>query len=129
MAEPISTSSTAAIAVTGVGAISLLPGVDAATVLGAFAGAAVFALNSDDLSTGKKVAFLALSIVMGCLAAPLAASLLGRVLPAGTEVSHGVGALVASAVLVRLLLALIRLADNGDRLLSIIRGNRDGGGK
>ncbi|MGO4413273.1 putative holin [Cupriavidus sp. KB_39] len=129
MAEPISTSSTAAIAVTGVGAISLLPGVDAATVLGAFAGAAVFALNSDDLSTGKKVAFLALSIVMGCLAAPLAASLLGRVLPAGTEVSHGVGALVASAVLVRLLLALIRLADNGDRLLSIIRGNRDGGGR
>lgn len=129
MAEPISTSSTAAIAVTGVGAISLLPGVDAATVLGAFAGAAVFALNSDELSTGKKVAFLALSIVMGCLAAPLAASLLGRVLPAGTEVSHGVGALVASAVLVKLLLALIRLADNGDRLLSIIRGHRDGGGK
>ncbi|WP_268989492.1 putative holin, partial [Ralstonia solanacearum] len=30
-------------AVTGVGAISLLPGVDPGTVLGAFAGAAVFA--------------------------------------------------------------------------------------
>lgn len=129
MAEPISTSSTAAIAVTGVGAISLLPGVDAATVLGAFAGAAVFALNSDELSTGKKIAFLMLSIVMGWLAAPLAASLIARVLPADTEVSHGVGALVASAVLVKLLLALIRLADNGDRLVALFRGNGEGGAK
>lgn len=126
MAEPISTSSTAALAVTGVGAISLLPGVDAATVLGAFAGAAVFALNSDELSTGKKIAFLMLSIVMGWLAAPLAASLISRMLPADTEVSHGVGALVSSAVLVKLLLALIRLADNSDRLVALFRDKRDG---
>ncbi|WP_066738163.1 putative holin [Cupriavidus sp. D384] len=129
MAEPISTSSTAAIAVTGVGAVSLLPGVDAATVLGAFAGAAVFALNSDELSTGKKVAFLLLSIVMGCLAAPLAATLIARVLPADTHVSHGVGALIASAVLVKFLLALIRLADRSDRLMSLIRGHHERSGK
>ena len=129
MAEPISASSTAALAVTGIGAITLVPGVDAATVLGAFAGAAVFALNSDELTTGKKIAFLMLSIVMGWLAAPLAASLIARILPADTEVSHGVGALVASAVLVKLLLALIRLADNGDRLVALFRGNSDGGTK
>lgn len=129
MAEPISASSTAALAVTGIGAITLVPGVDAATVLGAFAGAAVFALNSDELTTGKKIAFLMLSIVMGWLAAPLAASLIARILPADTEVSHGVGALVASAVLVKLLLALIRLADNSDRLVAIFRGNSDGGTK
>jgi len=129
MAEPISASSTAALAVTGIGAITLVPGVDAATVLGAFAGAAVFALNSDELTTGKKIAFLMLSIVMGWLAAPLAASLIARILPADTEVSHGVGALVASAVLVKLLLALIRLADNGDRLVALFRGNSDGGAK
>lgn len=129
MAEPISASSTAALAVTGIGAITLVPGVDAATVLGAFAGAAVFALNSDELTTGKKIAFLMLSIVMGWLAAPLAASLIARILPADTEVSHGVGALVASAVLVKLLLALIRLADNSDRLVGLFRGNGDGGAK
>ena len=127
MAEPISTSSTAALAVTGVGAISLLPGVDAATVLGAFAGAAVFALNSDDLSTGKKVAFLMLSIVMGWLTAPLAAALIAWVLPANIHVSQGVGALVASAVVVKLLLALIRLADRSDRLMAGMRDPRDGG--
>ena len=129
MAEPISTSTTAALAVTGVGAVSLLPGVDPSTVLGAFAGAAVFALNADELSTGKKVAFLLLSIVMGCLTAPLAASLLARLLPTDTEVSHGVGALVASAVLVKLLLALIRLAEHSDRLLNLIRGQNERRGK
>jgi hypothetical protein len=129
MAEPISASSTAALAVTGIGAITLVPGVDAATVLGAFAGAAVFALNSDELTTGKKIAFLMLSIVMGWLAAPLAASLIARILPADTEVSHGVGALVASAVLVKLLLALIRVADNSDRLVALFRGKSDGGAK
>ncbi|SPK73047.1 putative holin [Cupriavidus taiwanensis] len=129
MAEPIATSSTAAIAVTSVGAITLLPGVDAATVLGAFAGAAVFVLNSDDMSTPKKLAFLVLSIVAGCLAAPLAAALIAKALPTDAEVSHGVGALVASSVLVKLLLALIRLAGNGDRLVGLIRGNEQGGGK
>lgn len=129
MAEPIATSSTAAIAVTSVGAITLLPGVDAATVLGAFAGAAVFVLNSDDMSTPKKLAFLVLSIVAGCLAAPLAAALISKALPTDAEVSHGVGALVASSVLVKLLLAMIRLAGNGERLVGLIRGNEQGGGK
>jgi len=129
MAEPISTSTTAALAVTSVGAITLLPGVDAATVLGAFAGAAVFVLNADEMSTPKKLAFLVLSIVAGFLAAPLAAALIAKALPTDAEVSHGVGALVASAVLVKILLALIRLAGNSDRLITIVRGNSQGGNK
>ncbi|RWA51300.1 hypothetical protein AU476_23510 [Cupriavidus sp. UYMSc13B] len=128
-AEPIATGTTAAIAVTGIGAISLLPGIDPATVLGAFAGAAVFVLNSEDLSTPKKLAFLVLSIVAGFLAAPLSATLLAKALPADAEISHGVGAMVASSVLVKLLRALIRLADNSDRLVALFRGNSQGGEK
>lgn len=132
MAEPISTSSTATLAVTGAGALSiLLPGVDPGAVLGAFAGAAVFVLNSGELGTVKKLGFLAASIVAGLLSAPLAAALIARALPSNTEVSHAVGALVASAVVVKLLLALIRLADNSDRLGAIfkgISGNADKGG-
>ncbi len=123
MAEPIATStSAAAVAVTSVGAVSLLPGVDPGTVLGAFAGAAVFALNSGELTVAKKLSFLVLSIVAGVLSAPLAASLIARALPANTEVSEAVGALVASTVVVRLLLALIRAADNSDKLLVALRG-------
>lgn len=135
MAEPISTSSTATLAVTGAGALSLLlPGVDPGAVLGAFAGAAVFVLNSGELGTVKKLGFLAASIVAGLLSAPLAAALIARALPTNTEVSQAVGALVASAVVVKLLLALIRLADNSDRLGAVFKGitgstgNSDKGG-
>ncbi len=129
MAEPIATSTSAgAVAVTSVGAISLLPGVDPGTVLGAFAGAAVFALNSGELTVAKKLSFLVLSIVAGVLSAPLAASLIARVLPANTEVSNAVGALVASTVVVKLLLALIRAADNSDRVLAILKGRNNQGG-
>ena len=117
MAEPIATSTTSAIALTGIGAVTLLSGLDAATVLGAFAGAAVFALNSGELTVLRKLAVLLLSIVAGCLSAPLAAALIASALPTNTEVSHGVGALVASAVLVKLLLALIRIADRSDQAL------------
>ncbi|MGO4813368.1 putative holin [Cupriavidus sp. 2MCAB6] len=124
MAEPIATSSAAAVAVTAAGAITLLPGVDAATVLGAFAGAAVFALNSDELSMRKKLAFLVLSVVAGCLSAPLTAALIAKVLPTEAGVGHGVGALVASAVMVKLLLALIRFADNSDKVIGLLRGNK-----
>ncbi|CAJ0695992.1 phage holin family protein [Ralstonia wenshanensis] len=129
MAEPISTGSTATLAVTGVGALSLLPGVDPGTVLGAFAGAAVFVLNSGELGTVKKLGFLATSIVAGLLSAPLAAALIAKALPTNIEVSHAVGALVASTVVVKLLLALIRLADNSDRLFATLKGGADKGGK
>ncbi|MNT21944.1 hypothetical protein D3C72_1573060 [compost metagenome] len=98
-------------------------------MLGAFAGAAVFVLTADEMSTSKKLAFLLLSMVAGCLAAPLAAALIAKALPTDAEVSHGVGALVASAVLVKILLALIRLAGNSDRLITIVRGNSQGGNK
>lgn len=123
MADPISTSTTATVAVTSAGALSIfLPGIDPGAMLGAFAGAAVFVLNSDELGTVKKLGFLVASIVAGLLSAPLAASLIAQALPTNTEVSHAVGALVASAVVVKLLLALIRLADNSDRLGAIFKG-------
>ena len=129
MAEPISTSTTATLAVTSVGALSIfLPGVDPGAVLGAFAGAAVFVLNSGELGTVKKLGFLVASIVAGLLSAPLSAALIAKALPTNTEVSQAVGALVASAVVVKLLLALIRLADNGDRLGAIFKGGIDKGG-
>ncbi|AJG19130.1 putative holin [Cupriavidus basilensis] len=126
MAEPIAASSATAVAVTAAGAISLLPGVDAGTVLGAFAGAAVFVLNSEDLGPLKKMAFLALSVIAGCMSAPLTAYLIDWALPPEAEVSHGVGALVASAVVVKLLLALIRVADNGDKMFALFKGGTRG---
>ena len=86
-------------------------------------------LNSGELGTIKKLGFLAASIVAGLLSAPLAAALIAKALPTNTAVSHAVGALVASTVVVKLLLALIRLADNSDRLFAALKGSADKGGK
>ncbi|WP_293937676.1 putative holin [Iodobacter sp.] len=115
MTEPVSTSY-ATSAVTSLAVLSLFPGIDAAIVLGAFAGAVVFVMTSDDLTILKRLAFMAISFIAGCLAAQNVASMMSSFLPK-IAVSNGVGALVAAAISVRLLLWLIRRANDPSTLL------------
>ncbi|SMC24179.1 Putative phage holin [Andreprevotia lacus DSM 23236] len=116
MAEPIST--TAASASLGIPALlSLVPGVDPAVVWGAFAGAVVFVLASDELTRLKKVVFFCISFGAGCLCASLVTGLIAGVIPRTVEVSRGIGAMVAAAVIVKILQWLIRRADNPDQAL------------
>ena len=110
MTEPI-TSTYATGAVTSLAVISLFPGIDAAIVLGAFAGAVVFVLTSDDLTLFKRLGFMAISFIAGCLAAQTVADLLSSFIPK-VVVSNGIGALVAAAISVRLLLWLIKRAND-----------------
>ncbi|WP_137936113.1 putative holin [Chitinivorax sp. B] len=109
MTEPA--SSTATLALTGASLLALFPGLDAGAVLGAFAGGAVFVMSSNELGTLRKLAFLGLAMIAGLVAAPTAAALLGSFLPTGVTVSAGVGALLASAVVIKLLIWLIQQAD------------------
>lgn len=120
MTEPVTTNATVATA--GVALISLFPGVDAAVVMGAFAGAGVFVLASDDLAPFKRLAFFLISFVAGCLSARLSADLLGWGLPERIAVNPAVGALVAAAVVIKLLLWLIRRAETPDKLLDTFKG-------
>ncbi|WP_337881775.1 putative holin [Chromobacterium haemolyticum] len=120
MAEPASTTA-ATVAITGVSLLALFPGLDAGTVLGAFAGAAVFVMSSNELGTLKKLAFLALAFVAGLIAAPMASTLLATMLPERVQVSAGVGALLASALVIKVLIRLINKTDTAD-LLSGLKG-------
>lgn len=120
MTEPVTTNATAA--TVGVALLSLFPGVDAAVVMGAFAGAGVFVLASDDLVPLKRGAFFLLSFVAGCLAARLCADLISWGLPERIQVNPAVGALVASAVSIKLLLWLIRRAENPDKFIDSFKG-------
>jgi hypothetical protein len=120
MAEPAST--TTAGALTGAALLALFPGLDAGAVLGAFAGAAVFVMSSTDLSPFKRVGFLVASIAAGLLAAQTVAGVLASFVPARVPVPSGVGALVAAALAVKLLLWLIRSADNPADLLRSWKG-------
>lgn len=123
MAEPVSTSYATG-SVVAVGSISLLPGVESAVILGSFAGAVVFVLASTDLTNAKKVGFFVISFIAGILSASIAAALMSSLLPQRIEVSEGVGALVAAAVAVRLLLWLIKLAEDPGAVLARFKGGR-----
>ncbi|USM11616.1 LysA [Burkholderia phage Carl1] len=106
----------------GVATLSLFPGVDANVVMGAFAGSLLFVMTSADPSIPKRVAFFVISFVAGCLTAELFAAGLDAVLPARIDVHAGIGALIASALVVKLLLWLIAQADAPDRLLNVFKG-------
>lgn len=121
MAEPISTSSASA-TLAAVGLLALFPGVPAESVLGAFAGAVVFILSSQELTLIRKAAFFLVSFVTGVIAGPTVASLLASAAPASVKVSPGVGAMVAAAVIVKLLQWLIRRANDPDAVLREWRG-------
>ncbi len=117
MAEPISTSfaTTSTAAVT---AVSLCPGIDASTVIGAFAGAVVFVMASTHLSLIKRAAFFIVSMINGCLCATTVADALESILLTHINVSPSVGALIGAAVSVKLLLWLISWTDHLDTWLA-----------
>ncbi|BBH14527.1 putative holin [Chromobacterium haemolyticum] len=123
MAEPISTTTTAG-ALAAAALLTLIPGVDAAVVLGAFAGGAVFVISSSDIGVGKKAVFFVLSFVAGLIAARGVATFVDWLLPEPVEVSNGVGALIASALAVKALLSLISAADNPEffQKLRLLKG-------
>lgn len=121
MAEPTSTTAVG-VAMGGVGVFALFPIFDAGVVLGAFAGAAVFVLNSSALGNLRKFAYFGLAFVAGLLAAQMAADMLALVLPARVQVPVSVGAMLAAALVINLLIALIGHALDPVKLLTTLRG-------
>ena len=120
MAEPGSST-----AITGsvfsVAILSMFPGIEAAVVLGAFAGAVVFVLSSSDLSIAAKAASFIVSFIAGCIGAGFMAGLIGALTPQPVDVPDGVGALLAAALAVRLLMWLIRKAEDPEALIGRVR--------
>lgn len=123
MADPISTGAATG-TLTGLVLLFNLPGVDPATVLGAFAGAVVFAATAEELDRLRKLALFIASFIGGLLLANLVSQLLTLALPGSVTSSKEIGALLSSAMMVRLLQPLIR-AEPG-RLLNILLNRREG---
>ncbi|MVW80164.1 putative holin [Bordetella sp. 02P26C-1] len=67
MTEPSSVAASVA-TYSGVAIAAAMPGVNGDALIGAFAGAVVFAIHAKDLSIGKRVAYLIVSILVGYLA-------------------------------------------------------------
>ncbi|MDO8932862.1 MAG: putative holin, partial [Rhodocyclaceae bacterium] len=88
----------------------------------AFSGAVVFVMASDDLSPAKKIIFFLPSFCGGLLAAPAASALLALVLPNTITVSLGVGAMIASALVVKTLMWVI--ANDPTSVIELLKGLR-----
>lgn len=120
MTEPVTGTGVATAAVTGVTLVSLFGPLDGPTVIGAFAGAAIFVASASDFSLCWRLFLGTLSFAAGMVAAPFTASLIEAVTPRNTAVDMPVGALVASAAVVRILMGIS--SKDGPSLLSRFRG-------
>lgn len=123
MGEPVTTTTAMTAAATGITLVSLFGPLDGPTVIGAFAGAAIFVASASDFRIWWRLFLGGLSFAAGLLAAPFTADLIGKLLPHSKEVDLPIGALVASAAVVRILMAVS--SKDGPSLLSRLRG---GGG-
>lgn len=106
MAEPVS-STTVTTAAAAVAATGWWAGLDSGVVIGAFAGAVFFVISSTELKLKARAGYFFVSFVFGVFAAPYAADVISLMLP-GTRSTAPVplGALVAAALAIKMLLAL-----------------------
>lgn len=68
--EPTSSAVSAGLAFGTVALTSMLPGVNGDALIGAFAGAVVFAMHTKDVALVKRLVYMVVSFVVGYLAAP-----------------------------------------------------------
>lgn len=120
MTEPVTGTGVATAAVTGVTLVSLFGPLDGPTVIGAFAGAAIFIASASDFRIWWRLTLGALSFAVGLIAAPFTAGLIDAVTPQSASVGMPIGALVASAAAVRALMAFS--SKDGPSIISRFRG-------
>lgn len=120
MTEPLSTGAAAASTVTGITLVSLFGPLDGPTVIGAFAGASIFIASARDFRIWWRLFLGTISFAIGIIAAPFSADLIESVIPHTTSVGTPIGALIASAAVVRILMLLS--SKDGPSILSRLRG-------
>lgn len=118
MSEPITGTGIATAAVTGVTLVSIFGPLDGPTVIGAFAGAAIFVMSAGDFSLLRRLFLGAVSLIAGLEATPFTVHLVEKVFR--VPVDNPVGSLIASAAVVRTLMLLS--SKDGPSFLSRFRG-------
>ncbi len=121
MGEPV-TSGTTLFAFGGITLLSVLSGDAAPIVLGAFGGASLFVLTSQELTLKRRGALWISSFIAGCLFAPMAAALLKKATGLDVEVKLGAGAFVAAGVAIKILLVALQKLDGDSPIFRIFRG-------
>ncbi|MGL3099480.1 putative holin [Enterobacter asburiae] len=129
MPEPVSSTASSTVMLSGVTIAGILSGVEPGILIAAFAGAIIFVLSADDFSLWEKGLLFFVSIVVGLSAAHLAASitssLLSTVLQDKIDVAPPIGALLAAAAAVRFLMLLSAKTEGKSLIDRLLNRGRD----
>lgn len=113
MGEPGSAITATTVTLTSVTFASLLQDTPAGVYVGAFTGAVVYVLSSQNLSRWYQAGYFIASFLLGIISADFTTDILneliGKYLPDGIKISNSIGATVAAAVGICILIALRKI--------------------
>ncbi|OCG45155.1 hypothetical protein A9G28_12830 [Gilliamella sp. Fer1-1] len=124
MTEPTTTTFTAVISAFSISMI--YPNIENGIILGALCGSILLVISEEHISVLRRTLLFFISFALGILLAEITLYLLIPLFPSNiqTKVPLGLGALVASAVSVKLLLWLIKKFDDPSDLLDKFKGGK-----
>lgn len=105
MADPFTSSGFAYATVGGVAFLGLFAGQDPGVLTAALSGALIFTISAKEWSPLGRICLFWVSMVAGVVAAPFVASMISAFTPDGVNAPNSLGALISSAIAVRLLMA------------------------
>ena len=104
----------------------IYPNIENGIILGALCGSILLVISEQYISVLRRIVLFFISFAMGLLLAEMTLYLLIPIFPANiqTKMPLGLGALVASAISVKLLLWLIKKFDDPTDLFNNFRGKK-----
>ncbi|HCI7518157.1 phage holin family protein [Klebsiella pneumoniae] len=126
MSDPITSSGVAGSALTGASIYGLLTGTDYGVVFGAFAGSVFYIATAADLSATRRMAYFVVSYIAGVLCAGLVGSKLSALTGYSDKPLDAIGAVIISALAVKIL-TFLNNQDIGSLVALITRRGGSGG--
>jgi hypothetical protein len=127
-ADPISGTGLVGVALTGASIYGLLTGTDYGVVFGAFAGAVFYIATASDLSATRRLAYFVVSYIAGVLSSGLVGSKLASWTGYSDKPLDAIGAVIISALAVKIL-TFLNNQDVGSLVALITRRGGSGGTK
>lgn len=128
MSDPISGTGLAGGVLTGASVYGFLSGTDYGVVFGAFAGAVFYIATAADLSAARRLAYFLVSYIAGILCSGLVGSKLALATGYSDKPLDAIGAVIVSALAVKIL-TFLNNQDVGSLVALITRRGGSGGTK
>ncbi|MBZ7195458.1 hypothetical protein FMK61_01515 [Klebsiella oxytoca] len=128
MSEPLTGTGLAGGALTGASVYGLLTGTDYGVVFGAFAGSVFYIATAADLSATRRMAYFVVSYIAGVLCAGLVGSKLSALTGYSDKPLDAIGAVIISALAVKIL-TFLNNQDISSLVALITRRGGSGGTK